>query len=388
MELFRNCFVLKLFLSFPGSAGGEQTLTEPRTTADIIAEAAADAARRQELYVDSPFRLVVVGTMLPFSLAQMPELWQHPLAWPALIVWTTVVAACFLLCLQGPLRLTPYVATVSMIADTLLVLVFVALSGGYRSPLLLALPLLMLRQPPVSRGSTYLPIYEVLTVAGFALVVYLADGMPGLTHPQALIKLVLLLAFAAYSMRTVRGLAQLNTELSRVNFQLENLAVTDELTGLYNRRYLVRYLATVEDREQSRPVSILLLDLDNFKDCNDRFGHHTGDQILREAAKVLRQTVRQHDVVIRYGGDEFAVVLPDADLDEAREVARRIWQAVGRHRFSEGFALTISIGASAYPEPSASAETLLRDADRALYQAKAGGRNEVATYSYGPGTGT
>lgn len=176
---------------------------------------------------------------------------------------------------------------------------------------------------------------------------------------------------------------QLQEELRLANEKLMLVSHTDHLTGLYNRRYLM----DVIERELSRVqrgggfLSLLILDIDHFKEINDHYGHQGGDMVLAEAASVFRKELRVYDTAARYGGDEFIAVIPGASLNEAMAVAERIRISVEKSRFSErmeAVQLTVSIGVAAYS--CARIETMedfIREADGALYRAKAGGRNRV-----------
>ena len=170
---------------------------------------------------------------------------------------------------------------------------------------------------------------------------------------------------------------------ARDHEKLERLATTDGLTGLYNHRYFhdrlqLEYLRAYRLKDR---VGLLLLDVDHFKSVNDAFGHVYGDQVLTQLAEVLRASVRQIDVPARYGGEEFAVILPQAACEEAVAVGERIRFAVEQTlppRLDRRVrALTVSIGAAAYPESAPTKEKLVEAADRALYLAKRAGRNRV-----------
>lgn len=167
----------------------------------------------------------------------------------------------------------------------------------------------------------------------------------------------------------------------RLRETLESQSVRDPLTGLFNRRYLEESL----DRELAHaarhqlPLGLIMIDLDNFKNYNDRFGHFAGDELLRTAAQLLRAGVRAGDIACRYGGDEFAVILPGASLAITHARADELCQSIKglRNRFEqEGVEpITLSIGVAAYSEHGSAARDLLRSADVALYQAKAQGRD-------------
>ncbi|MBW9087985.1 PleD family two-component system response regulator [Rhizobium wenxiniae] len=162
------------------------------------------------------------------------------------------------------------------------------------------------------------------------------------------------------------------------------LAVTDALTGLNNRRYLDNHLKVLFTRAavRSRPLSICLMDIDRFKQVNDTYGHDAGDEVLREFSTRIRSTVRGADLACRYGGEEFVVVMPDTDAAAAAAVAERLRAIIEKTPFvlkSAGTAisLTASFGLSCSTGDADTPEQLLKQADQALYKAKAEGRNRV-----------
>lgn len=171
-------------------------------------------------------------------------------------------------------------------------------------------------------------------------------------------------------------------ELSSTRNELEMLALTDSLTNLFNRRHFWER-SQVEIARLSRyshPLSLLALDIDHFKAVNDRYGHAAGDEALRSFAKILRASLRQADTPARLGGEEFAVLLPETSLANAQLLAERIRQSVETTPVTVGgatFPLTVSIGVVGTRLPKTSLETLLEQADLALYQAKKSGRNRT-----------
>jgi two-component system cell cycle response regulator len=166
--------------------------------------------------------------------------------------------------------------------------------------------------------------------------------------------------------------------------QSMELAVTDPLTGLFNRRYMERHLGTLVEKSAGRgkSLSVLILDIDYFKSINDQFGHDAGDDVLREFADRMRTCVRGIDLACRYGGEEFVVVMPDTDLSVATMVAERIRRRIAGepfpiHRGERAIEVTISIGIAARTSPHDDATAILKRADEALYRAKRDGRNRV-----------
>jgi two-component system, cell cycle response regulator len=168
-----------------------------------------------------------------------------------------------------------------------------------------------------------------------------------------------------------------------------SLALTDELTGLYNRRYLLAHLDELLDRVNHDHISaaILLFDIDHFKQVNDIYGHAAGDEVLRELASRAMNSVRSVDLVARLGGEEFVVVMPETDIVIATAVAERLRLAVAREPFIVGtggmkVAVTISIGVATTIGEGDCREGLLKRADAALYKAKrAGGNCVIADHS-------
>ena len=170
-------------------------------------------------------------------------------------------------------------------------------------------------------------------------------------------------------------------ELESTNARLKETSFKDEVTGLYNRRFFSLRLEEELSRYRrfNHPVSVVLLDLDGFKSVNDSLGHAVGDDTLRDMAQILMKHSRGINVVSRYGGDEFAVLLVETSKAGARLYADRIREVVAKYPFSHGKILTASFGVASLPDDEAStAEDLFRSADEALYMAKRAGKNQVA----------
>jgi two-component system cell cycle response regulator len=161
------------------------------------------------------------------------------------------------------------------------------------------------------------------------------------------------------------------------------LAITDPLTGLHNRRYLDSHLRSLVERsaKAGKPVAVLAFDLDFFKGINDTYGHDAGDDVLREFSHRLKKSVRGIDLVVRHGGEEFVVVMPETDSVHATIVADRLRQDVENEVFNtragDAIPVTVSVGVSEFQGESDSADALMRRADQALYGAKREGRNRV-----------
>ena len=170
-------------------------------------------------------------------------------------------------------------------------------------------------------------------------------------------------------------------ELEFTNARLKETSFKDEVTGLYNRRFFSLRLEEELSRYRrfNHPVSVVLLDLDGFKAVNDEFGHTVGDDTLRDVAQILMKHSRGINVVSRYGGDEFAVLLVETSKAGARLYADRIREVVAKYPFAHGKVVTSSFGVASLPDDeSGTADDLFRAADEALYAAKRAGKNQVA----------
>jgi diguanylate cyclase (GGDEF)-like protein len=173
------------------------------------------------------------------------------------------------------------------------------------------------------------------------------------------------------------------SELESTNARLKEFSFKDEVTGLYNRRFFSIRLEEEVSRYRrfNHPVSVVLLDLDGFKEINDQFGHGAGDDTLRDMGEILLKYSRGINVICRYGGDEFAVLLVETSKAGARLYAERIRHVLSTHRFAHGRRVTASIGIASLPEDvPPSAEELIRAADEALYAAKRAGKNRVSVF--------
>jgi diguanylate cyclase (GGDEF)-like protein len=207
-------------------------------------------------------------------------------------------------------------------------------------------------------------------------ILYVDDFKPRQFESEEILALSLLANKAAISI-----------EKAQLLEEIKQLSITDHLTQLYNHRYFRERLK--EEFERSRrynmPLSVVLADLDDFKQYNDEFGHLTGDHVLKKVARIIKANVRKADVVARYGGEEFILVLPQTNLEAALRVAERVRQAVERHVFKKGQkvlgSLTLSAGIACYPYHAGTQDELIGAADEALYEAKKQGKNRCIVYN-------
>jgi len=188
-------------------------------------------------------------------------------------------------------------------------------------------------------------------------------------------------------------LARVRTQIRRKRYtarlrdnvqQSMEMAITDGLTGLYNRRYMETHLSTLVEQAAGRgkPLSLLVLDIDYFKAINDTWGHDAGDDVLREFAVRVKKSIRGIDLACRYGGEEFVIVMPETDMAVAALVAERIRRRIAGEPFAinqgaRAIDVTLSIGLAALASANDTGATVLKRADQALYRAKRDGRNRV-----------
>ncbi len=186
--------------------------------------------------------------------------------------------------------------------------------------------------------------------------------------------------------------ARVRTQIRRHRYAMElrqsvnntmAMAVTDDMTGLYNRRYFDRHLGVMLSKAQSqeRDMALMILDIDHFKSVNDNYGHDIGDAVLKEFAARLKRNIRGVDLACRFGGEEFVVLMPDTDYRQAETIAERVRQSISERNFDIGaqrqLSVTVSAGVTLNEARSDTPETLIKRADVALYRAKREGRNRV-----------
>jgi len=182
----------------------------------------------------------------------------------------------------------------------------------------------------------------------------------------------------------VQTLKQKNAELERANERLKEIAVRDGLTGLFNHRYFQEILTKEASRaaRHHRELSLLFIDVDDFKKYNDTYGHQLGDTLLKQLSQIIMGAMREGDVVARYGGEEFVIILPETDSSYAVQVAEKIRKLVEDHPFRGEESqpqgrVTISLGVSSWKSEHSTVASLIQHADQALYLAKNEGKNCV-----------
>jgi len=210
-----------------------------------------------------------------------------------------------------------------------------------------------------------------------------------LVYHDVALGVIVLASVSAISQETLAMLELVNASLA-VAFrnaltydQLQKLAANDSLTGMFNRRFGMARLQEEFGRSirSGSPVGVCIFDLDHFKNVNDTYGHPMGDKVLVHVSRLLKSALREGDVALRYGGEEFMAVLPGASLTDAFQIADRVRRLVEETVFQHGsqnLKLTLSGGAASWPDfDASSSDALVRRADEALYQAKEGGRNRI-----------
>ena len=221
-----------------------------------------------------------------------------------------------------------------------------------------------------------------LVVVTYLVYVHVLPTLDRAEHRLVLTGLQLLILFTSLLM-AAGGYAYRQLETSSA--ELQELSFTDEVTGLYNRRFFSIRLAEEIGRYQRfhSPVAVVLLDLDGFKAINDQWGHGAGDQTLQEVARLLLEHSRGVNVLARYGGDEFVILMVETSRAGALQYAERIRQVLAAHPFVKGARLTASLGVAAVPDDAVTAADVVRVADAALYTAKRGGKNAVVGHPPG-----
>lgn len=242
----------------------------------------------------------------------------------------------------------------------------------------------MRRKLPVVTKSLRTRLWVIIIIA-IAYLIYtsLADFIPQYWDQigfQPLSRSILTFGMLVILLICLSGLA--------ISERMTSLIIREGLTGLFNQIYIRQRLEEefYRSKRYEHPLSLLMIDLDNFKALNDRYGHTAGDHLLKYFSQMISETIRPSDIAARYGGEEFLIILPETTRKEALTVAERIQKKISLYPFridsrKEEVQFTISIGVSTFPDSGQNAEELITLADMALYQAKKEGKNKVAIYS-------
>jgi diguanylate cyclase (GGDEF)-like protein/PAS domain S-box-containing protein len=171
------------------------------------------------------------------------------------------------------------------------------------------------------------------------------------------------------------------TDYKQAEMELKRLAVIDKLTGVFNRTKFQELIEREIERAQryNKPLSMIMFDIDNFKKVNDTYGHSAGDYVLKTLAKIVREAIRKIDYLVRWGGEEFLIILPENNLDKAHALAERIRKLIESYTFNNTGKITVSLGVAEFKEGDTE-EILIKNSDSAMLKAKEKGRNRVEVY--------
>jgi diguanylate cyclase (GGDEF)-like protein len=338
--------------------------------------------------------LMAAGTSLLVCVALVLCAFLGLLPWRAALEGTAGIATLMLgfyaLFRSGlNLRFSDPSLTTEQVAAAILFLAYINYHAGPAREALTLFYLVAMLFGVLRLNAARLMVLAMLALGAHGVVLQLSYTRdPGMDVRAALTEFAVLMVvlpwfavMGGYVNRLRVRLTESHHELRQALERIEQIAVRDELTGIYNRRYLVEALARERSRAERRaePFSVCLVDLDHFKSINDRFGHAAGDAVLRRLAQLVPAELRGVDLFGRLGGEEFLVIVPGTDREGAAACAERVRRRVAATAFPEvahGGRLTVSIGVATYAAPEPADATLAR-ADAALYQAKAAGRDKV-----------
>jgi diguanylate cyclase len=354
---------------------GERLLT----TGEQPALQAAEATRAQELsLVRRVHRLRTLGLGLAaLCVASVLHLNEEPVAWWVLLfahafIWPH--AAAMLATRSNNSQKTEFC---NLVIDSALGGAWIAVMKFNLLPAVLLAT--MLSVDKISAGGSRLLLRTSAALFGTCAVTWAALGFPlNIATPMSVV--IACIPFLVVYPLAISGVTYaLANKLARQNRRLDELGRTDSLTGLANRRQGFELAETelARYRRTARPAVLVVLDIDRFKDINDRYGHPAGDEVICAVAETLRGCCRAVDVVARYGGDEFLLVFPETDLRGAGVAAKRIRRRLEMHAFENApdLSCTLSFGAAEASIGTTDVETWIRQADAALYRAKAAGRD-------------
>jgi diguanylate cyclase (GGDEF)-like protein len=321
------------------------------------------------------FSLLISPVFLRRKLNVQFVLWGY-IAFTALLL-TTIFAGVFPVCYVEGVGLTPFKIaseyTITLILLASIVLLLRNRDAFDREVLRWLIISLVLTIGAELAFTSYISVYGFSNLVGhfFKIIAfyftYKAIIEMGLERPHRLL---------------FRNLKKSESELGKALEEVQRLAITDSLTGLYNRRHFFE-LAEHElqrARRYRRSLSAIMLDIDHFKQVNDTYGHAVGDHVLKEVADSCRQAMRKEDVLGRYGGEEFVIMMPESNLVATCQVAERLRQSIAQKTIDTEVGpvmVTVSLGVITLDDECSTLETLLAGADQALYWAKRSGRNRV-----------
>jgi diguanylate cyclase (GGDEF)-like protein len=247
-------------------------------------------------------------------------------------------------------------------------------------------PLLNLYLLPIIASSLILGklITSILTAGVILCYVAMANDS-GLNNPDTLSYWVMLFALIAPIVLVAYITTMLSADIRYAMAKIKRISDTDELTGVYNMRSFSAILRRMFQQtvRHGHPMSIIMIDSDNLKAVNDTHGHNAGNKLLQHLIRKVGEELRRSDIVARYGGDEFIILLPETERQGAMETAERIRQSFETSQFNyrgNSLSVTVSLGLASYPEDGRNVDLIVDKADKALYRAKRLGRNQTAVY--------
>jgi len=321
--------------------------------------------------------LIAIGLHAAFAVAGLLA-GAMPLVYLQVVTFV-IYGCCYFISSRGYRKLSIALTWFDLMGHSTIACLIVGVGSGFQYYSWILLPLLFTNVQRSVRSKFVMAV--LLSISYVVLDWWLGHTKPLLAvDPTALAGLryfnigCYFLALGILSvahMRTVREAEQ----------RLNTIASTDALTGLLNRRRMSDHLklALVQARDDGRALAVIVLDIDHFKAINDRYGHGRGDQVIARVGQLLRESVREHDLVARWGGEEFLVLLPGADVAAARETAERVRRAVILNLArdsSDQTPVTVTMGVAAWDRGESLEHTIDR-ADAALYKGKQAGRNRV-----------
>jgi diguanylate cyclase (GGDEF)-like protein len=275
--------------------------------------------------------------------------------------------------------------TVRLTLGTWVMIVFITwvtwYSGKIDSPLI-SLHLLPIIASALILGKAMTTIATVAVIVSYMAMAYATskEGIASLSYWGVILTLIAPVVLVSYIT------TMLSADIRFALAKIKRVSETDELTGVYNMRAFTAILkrCVQQSIRHSHPLSIVMVDADNLKSVNDAYGHDAGDKLLKHLISKFIDELRQSDILARYGGDEFTVLLPETDLSGATEVAERMRKSVEDSRFrvrgNMDLTTTISHGIASHPEHGGNSDVIVEKADKALYRAKREGRNRIALY--------